>query len=368
MHDRAAAELLLDRVHKTYDGTVAVDRVTLAIHRGELVSLLGPSGCGKTTTLRMVGGFIQPTEGAIFLRGRDVTRLEPHKRDTAMVFQSYALFPHLSVVENVAFGLRRRRVPGAEVQRRVAAMLELLHLNGMEKRLPRQLSGGQQQRVAVARALVVNPAVLLLDEPLSNLDAKLRASTRIELRRIQQELGLTAIFVTHDQEEAMAISDRIAVMNKGLVEQVGTTHQIYEQPATPFVATFIGSSNTFYGTIRSRTGDEVVVETAAGRLAGRAAEGVQAGLAEGAAAQLIVRAEHLQVTPVSGAPTSGRLDCLLGTVEVASYLGSTVALSIRTAPDVLVLAQSADQALSAVPIHAAVAVNWRRDHAIVFPA
>jgi putative spermidine/putrescine transport system ATP-binding protein len=211
----------LDRqgIEKRYGATRAVAGVDLAVAPGELVALLGPSGCGKTTTLRMVAGFVEPTAGRILMGGADITRMPPHKRNAGMVFQSYALFPHLSVADNIAFGLRRRGVPRAEIAERVAKMVSLLQLNGLEQRLPKQLSGGQQQRVAVGRALVINPAVLLLDEPFSNLDALLRDSTRIEMRRLQKTLGLTTLFVTHDQAEAMAISDRIAVMHKGRIER-----------------------------------------------------------------------------------------------------------------------------------------------------
>jgi putative spermidine/putrescine transport system ATP-binding protein len=241
----ASPELVLEGLARRYGNTTAVARMDLAVKPGELVALLGPSGCGKTTTLRMVAGFVEPSEGRILLRGRDITTMPPHRRDTGMVFQSYALFPHLTVAENIAFGLQRRGVPKPEAAERVARMVALLQLQGLEKRLPKQLSGGQQQRVAVGRALVINPAVVLLDEPFSNLDALLREGTRIELRRLQTELGLTTLFVTHDQAEAMAISDRIAVMNKGRLEQLGTPREVYDRPATRFVASFIGRANLF---------------------------------------------------------------------------------------------------------------------------
>jgi spermidine/putrescine transport system ATP-binding protein len=237
----------LENVTKVFAGVVAVDHLDLEIRRGEFFSMLGPSGCGKTTTLRMIGGFEEPTEGVVKLAGRDITDVPAFKRDVNTVFQSYGLFPHLNVFENVAFGLRRRRVDGREVQRRVDEALELVNLGRLGKRRPSQLSGGQQQRVALARALVNRPTVLLLDEPLGALDLKLRKQMQLELKRIQGEVGITFIFVTHDQEEAMTISDRIAVMNRGRIEQLGAPAVVYERPASVFVAEFLGASNLLSG-------------------------------------------------------------------------------------------------------------------------
>ncbi|MFO7173705.1 MAG: ABC transporter ATP-binding protein [Bacillota bacterium] len=240
----------LEDVSKVYPGGAAAVRdVNLTIGAGEFFTLLGPSGCGKTTTLRMIAGFVLPSSGRIWFGDRDVTRVPPNERDTGMVFQNYALFPHMTVFENVAFGLRVRRLPKDEIRRRVEEALAQVHLAGFGPRRVDELSGGQQQRVALARALVIRPKVLLLDEPLSNLDAKLREETRSEIRRLQRELGITAIYVTHDQAEAMAISDRIAVMEGGRVHQVGTPQEIYHRPATRFVATFIGKSNLFEGVL-----------------------------------------------------------------------------------------------------------------------
>jgi spermidine/putrescine transport system ATP-binding protein len=237
----------LERVTKVFAGAVAVDHIDLEIRRGEFFSMLGPSGCGKTTTLRMIGGFEEPTEGVVRLAGRDVTDVPAYKRDVNTVFQSYGLFPHLNVYENVAFGLRRKRVDGREIQRRVGEALELVNLGKLGKRRTSQLSGGQQQRVALARALVNRPTVLLLDEPLGALDLKLRKQMQLELKRIQGEVGITFIFVTHDQEEAMTISDRIAVMNRGHIEQLGAPDVVYEHPASVFVAEFLGASNLLGG-------------------------------------------------------------------------------------------------------------------------
>jgi spermidine/putrescine ABC transporter ATP-binding subunit len=236
-------------VSKRYSDSLAVDDVSIDIRRGEFLTLLGPSGCGKTTTLNMIAGFVTPTMGSIAIRGTPVTDLPPFERDTSMVFQSYALFPHMTVFDNVAFGLRMRRTAAAEVRRRVAEALEKVHLHDLDKRYPRQLSGGQQQRVALARAIVTRPAVLLLDEPLSNLDLKLREAMRIELKILQRDLGITSVYVTHDQGEALAMSDRIAVMNRGRVEQVGTPDDVYESPASLFAASFVGATNLLEGRV-----------------------------------------------------------------------------------------------------------------------
>jgi spermidine/putrescine transport system ATP-binding protein len=234
---------------KRFDDVVAVDGISLDIDRGHFLALLGPSGCGKTTTLRMIGGFEEPTEGRIELGGVDVAPLPPYKRDVNTVFQSYALFPHLTIYENVAFGLRRRGVKGDDLRRRVNESLELVGLAGLEKRKPRQLSGGQQQRIALARALVNRPRVLLLDEPLGALDLKLRKEMQLELKGIQSEVGITFVHVTHDQEEAMTMADRIVIMNGGRIEQEGTPSELYEKPRTPFVAGFLGVSNLLEGEV-----------------------------------------------------------------------------------------------------------------------
>ena len=241
------AFLALDKLTKTFGSHVAVDRLTLTVEKGEFVSLLGPSGCGKTTTLQMIAGFVEPTGGAIRLEGRDLLAVKPARRGLGIVFQSYALFPHMTVMENVAFGLEMQGVAGADRTRRVGETLDLVGLGQFASRFPRQLSGGQQQRVALARALVIRPQILLLDEPLSNLDAKLREEMQIELRQIQRSVGTTTILVTHDQGEAMALSDRIVVMNHGRAEQVGPPHEAYERPATPFVAGFLGKTNLVKG-------------------------------------------------------------------------------------------------------------------------
>jgi spermidine/putrescine transport system ATP-binding protein len=260
----ASIDVRLVDVVKAFGDVAAVDHVSLDVYDGEFFSLLGPSGCGKTTTLRMIGGFEEPTSGLIELQGQDVTWLPPYKRNVNTVFQNYALFPHLSIYENVAFGLRRQKVKAAEIKKRVAEMLELVQLPGFDNRKPGQISGGQAQRVALARALINRPAVLLLDEPLGALDLKLRKQMQIELKRIQSEVGITFIYVTHDQEEAMTMSNRIAVMNRGRYEQLGSPEELYERPQTRFVAGFLGASNLIPGTVVDRGGSWASVRTGDG--------------------------------------------------------------------------------------------------------
>jgi spermidine/putrescine transport system ATP-binding protein len=257
----ASIDVRLVDVTKAFGDVAAVDHVSLDVYDGEFFSLLGPSGCGKTTTLRMIGGFEEPTSGLIELQGQDVTWLPPYKRNVNTVFQNYALFPHLTIYENVAFGLRRQKVKSAEIKKRVAEMLELVQLRGFDNRKPGQISGGQAQRVALARALINRPAVLLLDEPLGALDLKLRKQMQIELKRIQSEVGITFIYVTHDQEEAMTMSNRIAVMNRGRYEQLGSPEELYERPQTRFVAGFLGASNLIPGTVIDRSSNWAVVRT-----------------------------------------------------------------------------------------------------------
>ncbi|MBI2847530.1 MAG: ABC transporter ATP-binding protein [Chloroflexi bacterium] len=268
------SDVKLEEVKKVFGHITAVDSVSLHIKEGEFVSLLGPSGCGKTTTLRMVAGFVYPTEGNVYIGSKLVNDVPPYKRTCGMVFQNYALFPHLSVFENVAFGLRVRGVKGDEIRKRVAAAIELVRMSGYEKQYPKQLSGGQQQRIALARALVIQPGVLLLDEPLSNLDAKLRLQMREEIRDLVKRIGITTVFVTHDQEESLTIADRICVMNNGKMEQVGSATEIYEAPQTVFVATFVGITNLLEGrllgeangglyAVESKQGIKVIARSAA---------------------------------------------------------------------------------------------------------
>jgi len=256
----ASVMVELRSVTKRFGGFTAVQDVSLRVRAGEFITLLGPSGCGKTTLLRMISGFETPSAGSVLLDGKDVTNEPPYRRDVNQVFQSYALFPHLNVVENIAFGLKMRKTPRAELTERVRQVIELVSLGGFENRKPNELSGGQRQRVALARAIVCEPKVLLLDEPLSALDAKLRHQMQLELKRLQQRLGITFIFVTHDQEEALTMSDRIAVVNKGRIEQLGPVHEIYHQPRTTFVANFIGEANILPATVVSRGGGDVRIK------------------------------------------------------------------------------------------------------------
>ncbi|WDZ84617.1 ABC transporter ATP-binding protein [Micromonospora cathayae] len=291
-------DVTLESVSKRFargGDTAAVDDVDITIAAGEFFTLLGPSGCGKTTTLRMVAGFYFPTSGRIRFGDEDVTRRPPNKRDTGMVFQNYALFPHLSVAQNVGYGLKIRKVGRADARRRIDEALGEVHLSGYGDRRIDELSGGQQQRVALARALVIRPRTLLLDEPLSNLDAKLREETRTEIRRIQQESGTTAIYVTHDQAEAMAMSDRIAVMQSGRVQQIGAPREIYHRPATSFVARFIGRSNVLELPVVTAAGQTVTVRLPDG---GEVAVGAPAdhGLGTGDTALVSVRPEHITLT------------------------------------------------------------------------
>jgi ABC-type Fe3+/spermidine/putrescine transport system ATPase subunit len=305
--------LSLRHLRKLYGETVAVDDLSFDVARGEILCLLGPSGCGKTTTLRMVAGFVTPTAGEIAIDGASVAHLPPYRRNTGMVFQHYALFPHLSVAENVGFGLRNLGVARAEREDRVREMLALVELEGLAGRLPRELSGGQQQRVALARALAVRPAVLLLDEPLSNLDAQLRVRMREELRGLIGRLETTTVFVTHDQEEALVLADRIVVMNRGRVEQIGPPTAIYETPASRFVAEFIGLCNLLEATVRTVQGGEVVVETRGGlhlRVAGGPA-------APGEQVAVVVRPEHVVPAPSPDAPNRR-----LARLRSSTYLGA----------------------------------------------
>jgi spermidine/putrescine transport system ATP-binding protein len=314
----------LEGVTKRYGPVTAVDRVSLEIRRGEFFSLLGPSGCGKTTLLRTVAGFLAPDEGRVLINGSDVIGVPPNKRPSNMVFQDYALFPHLDVAANIAFGLREARMPRAEIAQRVDDVLRIVHLEGLERRRPRQLSGGQQQRVALARALVKEPVVLLLDEPLGALDLKLRKAMQLELKRIQREVGITFIYVTHDQDEALTMSDRIAVMNQGRCEQVDRPDEIYERPTTLFVADFIGDANLVPVRIGSLDGNEARVELP-GREQVTSPVG-ELGAAVGAMTTLLVRPERVRIsTDEAGA----RGERLRGTLVEAVYQGATIRYEVE---------------------------------------
>jgi spermidine/putrescine transport system ATP-binding protein len=312
-------DVRLDRVTKDFGETVAVDDVSLDIPEGEFFSLLGPSGCGKTTTLRMIGGFEEPTRGTIYLKGRDVTDLPPYKRDVNTVFQSYALFPHLNVYENIAFGLRRRKVPKGEMDARVKEVMKLVDLVGFEKRRPSQMSGGQQQRVALARALVNRPKVLLLDEPLGALDLKLRKQMQLELKRIQSEVGITFIYVTHDQEEAMTMSDRLAVMRQGRIEQIGPPEEVYENPQTEFVASFLGASNMLEGELKESANGVATVLTTGGHVVHLPAE--RAPFRVGTTVKVGVRPEKVHIAVDDGTEPPAGYNSLTGTLRMSTYIG-----------------------------------------------
>ncbi|SKA02771.1 putative spermidine/putrescine transport system ATP-binding protein [Enhydrobacter aerosaccus] len=347
------AQLDIENLSKRYGDFQAVREVSLQVADGEFLVLLGPSGCGKTTTLRMVAGFIEPTAGHVKLGGRDVTLLPPWRRNAGMVFQSYALFPHLTVAQNVAFGLEMRKVARAEIAKRVDDALALVRLAGHGGRLPRQLSGGQQQRVALARALAIHPDVLLLDEPLSNLDAKLRQEVRVEIRELQQKLGLTAVMVTHDQEEALTMADRLVVMSEGAVRQVGTQRDLYERPANRFVADFVGRSTFFEGMVeapgRFRT-DGGLTLACVGGTPGRGA--------------LALRPERVGIASTAG---SGLDNNLRGTVEFVSYLGALIDIHVRLSPSDRLIVHVANRDGAFVPeVGQPVHVGWPAAAAQVF--
>jgi spermidine/putrescine transport system ATP-binding protein len=356
--------VVLDQVVKRFGSVVAVDRLTLEIRRGEFFSMLGPSGCGKTTTLRLIGGFEMPTEGVVRLDGQDVTDLPAYKRNVNTVFQSYGLFPHLSVYDNVAFGLRRKKVPAKEVERRVVEALELVSLAGYGKRRRSQLSGGQQQRVALARALVNRPQVLLLDEPLGALDLKLRKQMQLELKRIQKEVGITFVFVTHDQEEAMTISDRIAVMNNGKIEQLGRPEDVYERPATVFVAEFLGASNLLEGTYRGTDAGWGQVELANGV---RIRIPVERDRRDGESLRVGVRPEKIQVFPVGTEPPAS-MNVVPATLRSAVFAGVSFQYFFQTGEgrDMTAFDRNSTGGAVAKPGDA-VRLAWAPQHTFVIP-
>ncbi|BES80796.1 ABC transporter ATP-binding protein [Pyrodictium abyssi] len=307
-------------VVKRFGKTTALKGVDLSIEKGELFSILGPSGCGKTTLLRIIAGFETPDEGRVYFESEDVTDMPPDKRGTVMVFQNWALWPHMTVYENIAFGLKLRKLPREEIDRRVKWVLELLGLEGFENRFPGQLSGGQQQRVALARALAVQPRVLLLDEPLSNLDAKLRLKLRGELKKLQRQLGITMIYVTHDQEEAMSLSDRMAIMRDGRIEQVGRPEELYTNPQTLFTAVFLGRTSLILGRVEDLQGSTAIVRVGEARL-----RAVNHGLGRGDEAAVVIKAEGARLTAPRD-PES--YETMRGRVSVSMYLGSFIEIRL----------------------------------------
>ena len=356
--------LSLEKITKSFPprgGTsevTAVKNVDLEIEQGELVTLLGPSGCGKTTTLRMIAGFEFPTSGRILLDGKEINTLPPNKRDMSMVFQSYAIFPHLNVFENVSYGLNVQHLSRTEINQRVGRVMELVQLTGYENRAPNQLSGGQQQRVALARALIMEPKVLLMDEPLSNLDAKLRENMRSEIRRIQKSLGITSVYVTHDQIEAMTLSDRIVVMNQGLIDQVGTPVEIYRYPTSRFVADFIGRANFIEAfVVDGRSGDLMVkVHGQIVRLST-----VKEIFPEGARLTLIARPEMIHVSRKG----DGDLE---GTVRRVAYLGNMVDYDIEVGGQLITAAETDPRRMNIFPEGSPVGVSLLADCIHVLPA
>lgn len=319
------ASVRLQEVTKRFGSVLAVHRLSLDIREGELVTLLGPSGCGKTTTLRLLAGFLTPDQGSIHFADRDVTFLPPEHRNVGIVFQNYALFPHMTVAQNVAFGLEVRGLPGSEVRARVGEILERVQLRGLETRYPHQLSGGQQQRVALARALVINPQVLLLDEPLANLDAKLREEVRFYIRRLQRELGITTLYVTHDQAEAMVLADRIALLRDGVLQQVASPEEVYRRPRTRWVAEFVGSCNFLPGRVVDRRDGLLEVDTPVGL--------VRCG------GDLDARRVLVCVRPESLRPDAGKNNRISGVVRERTFLGNLLDLRVSCPQDVLLRVQ-----------------------------
>ena len=314
--------LRLENLVKQFGRTIAVDGINLDIEDGEILTLLGPSGCGKTTTLRCIAGFIIPNEGEIYLGERRVTNLPPDKRDIGFVFQNYALWPHMTVYDNLAFGLRLRRMSKSEINTRVDKALDMVRLSGFAERYPRQLSGGQQQRIALARALVIEPTVLLLDEPLSNLDAQLREEMRFEIRELQKSLAITAVYVTHDQAEALALSDRIAVMNRGVITQMGTPSQIYNQPSNRFVAGFIGLSSFVEGTVTQLNDDAAyAVVTTNDQVKIRV---LRTNLSPHQKVTMAIRPEYITLKTDAALPVPENANLLEGEVIRAAYLGDVI--------------------------------------------
>jgi spermidine/putrescine transport system ATP-binding protein len=360
--DAAADVITLDHVHKVFGSFTAVHDANFSIRAGEFFSLLGPSGCGKTTMLRMIAGFEQPSYGRVLLDGQDVSKTPPYKRHVNTVFQQYALFPHMSVFDNVAFGPRSRKDKDAKLDQRVNEMLEVVRLGEFARRRPSQLSGGQQQRVALARALVNLPSALLLDEPLAALDLKLRQAMQLELKRIQREVGITFVFVTHDQNEALTMSDRLVVMNNGLIEQLGSPREVYERPHTRFVAGFIGTSNLIEGKVARLDGTTAVLERGPGETIS-VPDAVRAGASTGGRLHITVRPEKIILTESEPAP--GRC-ALRGRVAEVVYLGSSTQYAVRLSDgtELSVYVQNSSDSSDIADRDQDVWLSWRPEHTL----
>jgi spermidine/putrescine transport system ATP-binding protein len=356
------SDVRLEDLTKSFKGTVAVDHIDLVVEEGEFFSLLGPSGCGKTTTLRMIGGFEEPTSGHVYLGGDEVSALPPYRRNVNTVFQSYALFPHLNVSDNVAYGLKRKKVSESAIKDRVQEMLTLVDLSSFTTRRINQLSGGQQQRVALARALVNSPSVLLLDEPLGALDLKLRKQMQLELKQIQQEIGITFIYVTHDQEEAMTMSNRIAVMNAGHLEQVGAPQEVYELPDTAFVAGFLGASNLLEGEVSNTNGSVAKVDLKAGSTVALPARRLPA---EHGAVRIGVRPEKIHIAETTDKEETERaLNAIEATVVVSTYTGVSTSYECKSSGGSRIVVYAQNLGANSAPIAdgTKVRLSWDPEH------
>jgi|LSQX01.1.fsa_nt_gb spermidine/putrescine transport system ATP-binding protein len=356
----------LTEVVKSFGELRAVDRVSLNVRPGEFLTLLGPSGCGKTTTLRMIGGFESPDAGAILIQGKNVSGVPPAERNTSMVFQDYALFPHMTVAENIAFGLRMKKVPSREIRARTEEALRLVNLSTYGSRKPHQLSGGQKQRVALARSLVLQPAVLLLDEPLGALDAQIRKQMQLELKNIQQQLGQTFIYVTHDQEESLTMSDQIAIMNNGRIEQLGSPEEVYETPATPFVASFLGDCNLLEGTLRETCGNSAIFHhPRLGPLEGNLNTRTDTDCRADSPAFYCVRPENISMLPAEGPdPAEAGLSSVKGVITQRVYRGVVTRYVVRSGNEEIT-AETLGKGTAAPG--EAVILTWKPKDAVILP-
>jgi len=352
--EKSAGYLHLQKLSKHYKDFIGVDSLDLNIAAGELVALLGPSGCGKTTTLRMIAGLIPATSGTIVVGGRDVTHVPTFRRDIGIVFQNYALFPHMTIDANVAFGLEMRGVPKEEITSRVREALAMVRLEGKEGRKPHELSGGQQQRVALARALVIRPSILLLDEPLSNLDAKLRDEMRQEIREIQKQQGITALFVTHDQVEALAMCDKVAVMNSGKLVQIGTPHQIYEHPATPFVASFVGRVN------------RLLADGSGGKNYRLGASTIRGDREVAGKVQLMIRPHRIRMLREEDAPPTDA-NVASGVLRSSTYIGDVLQASVMVQGNEIMVERATNSQMAMPAKGESVRLAWSESDTLVFP-